>query len=743
MATTSKATKANKGVVLKKPPPRKQERVNPAKQILDLEYKRKMRAQAERESSMASSRHSSLAPSSRAGSVDSASEAGSPPPPGPVKKCKASHCQGTKVNADGLCESCGTVVIQDANIVAEQEFTEGPKGAIQASGHKVGYGEAGPRMNFANGKRQIAGNGGGRTNQATLEHAKHILEGIVQKVTRSCVPAVVQERASYTFQRVQTVGWVRGRTIDKVTAVCLYYAVRNSDFTGCMLIDIADAIGADVFILGRWFKGLLYVLHGVDDGNGGSVIKNCPFEPLYPEDAIRIICTRLGFDIKTEKVQRDAVRILQRLDRDWIVSGRKPAGNCGTAIIVAARMNNFRRTVTEVAYASKVGEGTIMKRLEEFGRVNTAAQTVTDFKVKPFIKEAHDPPAFYRHSKEYLEGEEKKKAEKAARKRKRPAANEDANTEDAEASNGNKKRRTEPRIDKDGFAIPARPSKSQVAAAAAQPEIEALLDEHVTEACILSEPDALMATAAKYGDISVPGAKEIRKNRFQGSSMREPECDPEDKLTAEEEAQMKEMEDEMNDPESEVYKAAADYAQTTTNMLLAALHSTRPLAYKLDETVIDGDLLDEEFDDDPEVMHCCLSAQESEIKEMLWLNENKSWMRKQIEKKHQDPKKPRRSHNKNSKRPGIGYGQTSPANSAGEAALLAAKRLKVSKKIDYMKIQNMFNTGPGGRGGPGSDAGTLTSAQTSRLGSPVESEDQDKGPEYSDEDVEDEEQVVE
>lgn len=722
------------------PPVKK--RPNPARQIQDRTFVRAQRAASE-----AASRAGSVISTDRNRSVAPSSVGGSPPPRGPIRKCRNPTCTGTRVGPEGVCINCGTVVHEDSNIVNEVGFSETAGGAAYVTGVNVGFNESGPRMAMTIGNRQIAGNGGGRNNAQTLEQGKLVLATIALKCGREAVPQQIEEIGFNTFGKVQHQGWIRGRTIDRVAAACLYYAVRHSEFTGVMLIDIADAINTDVFVLGRVFKQLLQKLHGEDDGTGTGkiVIKNCPFTTLYPEDIIRILAVRLGFDHGTEKVRHDAVRILQRMDRDWIVSGRKPAGICGAALVIAARMNNFRRTVIEVCYAAKVGESTVLLRLEEFTRVGSARLTVSDFIEKPFTEEAHDPPAFYRQSKEYLAEQDMKKAEKvaraekaAARKRKRqgPAADDDdENLENGEleVANSRKKQRKgkgrattspQPRIDADGFAIPAVPNAN--ATTASKPTEANTAEEDLTEAVPLDEADEQLALASKYGDVPVPGAKEIRKNRLQGSSVREPECDEKDKMTPAEEESLKLILEQINDPESKIYQAAAAYAKIQKETLMAALQSTRPLQYHNEDDLSKVELDDDEFKDDPEVMNCLLGEEERKIKEMVWLNDNKQWLRDQQEKafkaKTAPPKKSRRKH---VRKPRIGEGQLNPAASPEEAAREALERRQISTRLVYSAMRKVFSKET--RKGPGSAAASAeTSAQPSRVGSPEEEESEEE-----------------
>ena len=93
------------------------------------------------------------------------------------------------------------------------------------------------------------------------------------------------------------------------------------------------------------------------------------------------------------KVANDAVRIVQRMARDWMTPGRRPAGICGAALIVAARMSNFRRTPREMMYVVKVNPNTILKRLEEFKGVESASLTIEDFRTM-WLETDADPPAY-------------------------------------------------------------------------------------------------------------------------------------------------------------------------------------------------------------------------------------------------------------------------------------------------------------------------------------------------------------
>src|SRR5436190_4081957 len=178
--------------------------------------------------------------------------------------------------------------------------------------------------------------------------------------------------------------------------------------------------------------------------------------PIDPESLIYRFAKQLEFGSSMMQVASEAVRIVQRMSRDWMITGRRPAGICGAALILAARMNNFRRTVREVVYVVKVTELTIHQRLNEFKATESGDLTVDQFRSVQ-LENAHDPPSFTQ-SKEgkRLAGSKKRKMVETAADVQNANNGEDEGLEPAvsEASPPAKKAR---RVDADGFTIPDIP----------------------------------------------------------------------------------------------------------------------------------------------------------------------------------------------------------------------------------------------------------------------------------------------
>lgn len=64
---------------------------------------------------------------------------------------------------------------------------------------------------------------------------------------------------------------------------------------------------------------------------------------------IERFATQLEFGDKVSVVATTAMRLLQRMKKDWIATGRRPSGLAAAALLVAARIHEFNRTEEDVA----------------------------------------------------------------------------------------------------------------------------------------------------------------------------------------------------------------------------------------------------------------------------------------------------------------------------------------------------------------------------------------------------------
>ncbi|KAI5458775.1 hypothetical protein BGZ63DRAFT_362631 [Mariannaea sp. PMI_226] len=592
-------------------------------------------------------------------------------------QCPNKACPKPNV-VDGTCQTCGRVA-DDSNIVAEVQFGETSSGAAMVQGSYVAHDQAGVRS-MGPAFRRV---GGSEDREKSIREAKSLMQGYAQQlnVSDSLVNAGTQ-----VFKLASSANFVQGRTLASVAAVCLYAACRAEPPCKVMLIDLADLVQLNVFKLGRIFKKLNEV---VPIGNDGLI-------PVYPEDLIWRFATKMEFHQETAKVAEDAVRLVKRMSRDWMVMGRRPSGICGACLLMAARMHNFRRTVREVVYIVKVTNHTIQSRLQEFKVTESSRMSVEDFLKQDFLESSHDPPSFYKKSDEYRQLMDGK-----LKKRKRPTNHE------APA--------VEYRRDKDGFIIPPLPSQI-----AENPSLVNKLNAN-TEEGEDDNVETLDTLVEEFGD----ALEEDGQESGQGKGKR-----PKPQLPINEEWEQDEQELEgvieeiFNDPLT--YEHALAYSNAEQR---ARIHTVWALKQRPQKEVsMSADVTEDEFADDPEVINCLLSPEEAQIKEMIWVNQNKEWLRKHQEKvfrKKVEAERPKQTR-KRRKRARMGEGQTSPASSAAEAAINVAKDRAWSKRINYDAIRSIFDMP--NIGGPGSEA---TSRKTSLAGSTHEDDDANEAPEGS------------
>jgi transcription factor IIIB 90 kDa subunit len=157
------------------------------------------------------------------------------------------------------------------------------------------------------------------------------------------------EMALRYFKLALEMKFNQGRRSQYVVASCLYIVCRMNK-TSHMLIDFSDKLKINLFTLGGTYLKLRRALK----------IESLPI--IEPEIYIRRFARELNFGSEMERVAKDASRLVQRMDRDWMSSGRRPAGLCGAALFIASRMNNFRRSVREIVYFVKVSDATVKKR---------------------------------------------------------------------------------------------------------------------------------------------------------------------------------------------------------------------------------------------------------------------------------------------------------------------------------------------------------------------------------------------
>lgn len=287
------------------------------------------------------------------------------------------HCGCSKIEieparGDAICTSCGTV-LSEHNIVSEVQFLENSKGGSSAIGQFVSNDSISKRSNFT---RSYHGVFSRESKEITLTNAYKKIKGLAQqlRLNAHCI-----ETSFNFFKLALSKALTKGRKNSLIIGACVYITCRTES-TAHMLIDVSDALQIDVYELGRTYLRLSTAL----------CITIPAMDPcLY----IWRFAHKLSFGDKTHEVSETALRLVKRMKRDWMHTGRRPSGLCGAALVIAARLHNFSRTINDVIKVVKVHESTLRKRLTEFGETPSSALTPEEFMTMD-LDEEQDPPAF-------------------------------------------------------------------------------------------------------------------------------------------------------------------------------------------------------------------------------------------------------------------------------------------------------------------------------------------------------------
>ncbi|KAL9595060.1 MAG: hypothetical protein Q9179_005134 [Wetmoreana sp. 5 TL-2023] len=573
------------------------------------------------------------------------------------------------------------------------------------------------------------------------------------------ITPALQDTAMQVYKLALANNFVQGRLTKSVAAVCLYVASRRSrEDNKWMLIDFADKCDINVFKLGTIFKALMEVLHLSSEAFG-------TLEPINIEGLILRFAEQMNFGRMKQRIANEAVRIVQRMCRDWMTDGRRPAGICGAALILAARMNNFRRVVREVVYTVKVAEGTIMKRLDEFKDTQSSGLTVEQFRTTD-LPEAADPPAFKNKDKVKKKRGRKRKvqetgdddtidtgSERAPSTTPTNANNQRQDPADSQAQRDRQnmpppplpldpRLQTEPTSHGSEPSPPKRrrgrpPGKTKPPAAPSSSDLQA-------EAEIEADIRSLLGNQA-----NIDNAKDVHENPdahgIPLAQLATPESSSQDTASASSSAEIAqqsslagtepEADAEMDVPTRSQIRDPIEAHLRSQNRnplsirsphhspsqspspppddrhLITSTSTTQSLLDKIPSTET---ISDDEFGSDPEIRNCLLTDREKTVKERIWTHENSAYLRAQQSKLLKQQlaeangtarvvvKRKRRKTRMGDLRGVYDEGVEAPRD-AGEAVERMMKKRGFSRKINYANIGSVYTP----KGTPsGSQAGS-------------------------------------
>ncbi len=590
-----------------------------------------------------------------------------------------------------MCYSCG-FVFEDVVIVADVTFGETAGGAAMVEGGFISDSQR--HANSMGGT--MRGLGGMESREQAAMHGRHAIEALAHALQ---VRQAVVDQAVGWYKLAMNHNFIQGRRMRNVAAVAIYMAARRQPENTLMLMDLAEKIQTNVWALGDTYKAFLKKLGEEDPAQlvGNKAVQE--IEPLMLK-----YCRKLEFFEASHKVADDACKLLRCMSRDWMVQGRQPAGICGACIIMAARMNNFRRTVREVVYVVKVADSTINARLYEFKRTPSSVLSVNQFRdIGTRLKAKTQPPSIWRR----VEREGRKEKRKLAEERTREGENTGVDTmEHAEsstavpesssqaASRASKRRKVSQESSQPGLTSSSMPGFNET-----ENDISRLDGNNDATVDVIGSALA----AAEADDASDPDFI-IPKKRGRPPKKREPIVITPEDLEIEQDIET-ELTHAIRDWES-IFKEFSsnenhDLLQRTgwtARQMTQAYTDTRDVPVNLSP-----DIGEDEFEDDPDVANCILGPLEVRRKEAVWITENEDWLRDQqkkileaeLEAAQDKPKKPKQKRRHYQ----MGDGSVLEGQPAASAAEAAHKMLKkratkhFSNYINYDKLKTLF---PGG-----------------------------------------------
>eukprot|EP00066_Takifugu_rubripes_P006583 XP_003971499.1 PREDICTED: transcription factor IIIB 90 kDa subunit-like isoform X1 [Takifugu rubripes] len=556
-------------------------------------------------------------------------------------------CGGSDIDVDqargsAVCTDCGSV-LEDNIIVSEVQFVEGSGGVSSAVGQFVSA--DGPV------KAPLLGSGfhtsvGKESRAQTLQGGKRQIQhlGSQLQLNQHCL-----DTAFNFFKMVVSKHLTRGRKTEHVIAACLYLVCRTEG-TPHMLLDLSDLLQVNVYILGKTFLLLARELC-----INAPAIDPCLYIPRFAH--------MLEFGVKTHEVSMTALRLVQRMKRDWMHTGRRPSGLCGAALLVAARMHKFRRTVKDVISVVKVCQTTLRKRLTEFEDTPTSQLTIDEF-MKVDLEQECDPPSF-------TAGQHKVKMQQLEQEltRKLDDVEGEISCYKDEIETELEKSRPKLRGIYNTFTKESDPAKAEVMSVTSDPmeledEVQAAAQKLTQDfLCHVIQEQEGWVKKAEDGEHKEDLLKETVKSVRQGPPL------------------------------------GIILGNLSSAASLDLQQDLEESATELEDEQLKGEELDLDGIDDQEIEKYILNDKEVEVKTELWMRQNAEYLKEQKEKEERIQKeKEQGTYKEKSKKPKKKR-ERMEASTAGEAIEMMLEKKKISSKINYDVLRHLNSKGKGSGGG--------------------------------------------
>ncbi|CAL9184947.1 unnamed protein product [Musa hybrid cultivar] len=256
------------------------------------------------------------------------------------------------------CALCGRIIDEDI-------YFTGPTFAKDSSG----------QSRFAGSIMHSVQSGYSASHERTLMKGRDEIRHIVDSLRVGGGDSIINKAHAF-YQIAVDKNFTKGRRTSQVAAACLYIACRQTK-KAYLLIDFSDYLQINVYVLGAVFLQLCKTL---------SLLEHPIVQKLVDPSLFIHRFTERLLGRKNNAVSETALRIIARMKRDWMQTGRKPSGLCGAALYISAHSHGLKYSKIDVVSVVHVCEATLTKRLIEFENTESGSLTVTDvIHVKTFL----------------------------------------------------------------------------------------------------------------------------------------------------------------------------------------------------------------------------------------------------------------------------------------------------------------------------------------------------------------------
>lgn len=551
--------------------------------------------------------------------------------------CGSSEIDTDPSRGDAVCMGCGSV-LENSIIVSDIQFEENAHGGSRAIGQLISM-DGGSSVHVAGFHHGT----GKESRELTLMKARRKIVQVSERLrlNQHCI-----DMAFNFYKMALAKHLTRGRRSSHVIAACVYMVCRIEN-TPHMLLDLSDVVQVNVYELGKTFLKLT-----------SALCINIP--AIDPCLYITRFAYHLEFGDKTHEVSMTALRMVQRMKRDWMHTGRRPSGLCGAALLVASRLHDFNRSIRDLVRIVKVCETTIRKRLTEFSETPSSKLTLEEF-MSIDLEEEQDPPCF-----------------KAARKKQKQVVEEQARLEKVSEEISKLQKKIEAELE-------ARRQKVRGRFASVA-RVEGLTEEEenrISNEFIMGDTMETINACLDDSRQSNEGSNESRS--FAENSLA-------DRLALSREEDGSDREDVCSDAGKSKQSSGVVSSLRPTAATLGLKESIEECMRVRDAVEIaeESGVLDLEGLDDEELDGYIMTDAEVRLKTKFWLDTHAEYLKEMEEKEarkaleaEENANKPETKKRKRRKRAPI------QANTAGEAIEKMLQEKRISNKINYDVLKSL------------------------------------------------------